>query len=50
MTLEDVLQELIQVLSSKGDGTISWEQVRQWPESAIEIFQDAGWIKPKEPA
>jgi hypothetical protein len=50
VTLEDVLQELIQVLSSKGDGTISWEQVRQWPESTIEIFQDAGWIKPKSPA
>ncbi len=50
MTLEDVLQELIQVVSSKGDGTISWEQVRQWPESTIEIFQDAGWIKPKSPA
>jgi len=50
MTLEDVLQELIQVLSSKGDGTISWEQVREWPESTIEIFQDAGWIKPKTPA
>jgi len=50
VTLEDVLQELIQVLCSKGGGTISWEQVRQWPESTIEIFHDAGWIKPKSPA
>lgn len=49
MTLEDVLQELIQVLGSKGDGTISWELVREWPEGAVEIFQNAGWIKPKEP-
>jgi integrase len=30
MTLEDVLQDLIQFLGSKGDGTISWEQVREW--------------------
>lgn len=50
MTLDDVLQELIQILSSKGDGTISWEQVREWPQSTIEIFQNAGWIKPKAPA
>jgi hypothetical protein len=50
MTFEDVLEELIQILSSKGDDTISWELVRQWPINAIEIFQDAGWIKPKESA
>jgi len=50
MTLEYVLQELIQVLSAKGDGTISWEQVRQWPKNAIKKFQDAGWIKTKESA
>jgi hypothetical protein len=50
MTFEDVVQELIENLSSKGDGTISWEQVRIWPQSAIEIFLNAGWIKPKPPA
>lgn len=50
MTLNDVLQELIQILSSKDDDTISWELVREWPKNAIEIFQSAGWIKPKESA
>ena len=47
MTLEDALQELIQILGSKNDNTISWELVREWPEEAIELFQNAGWIKPK---
>jgi hypothetical protein len=50
MTFQDVFQELIEILSSKGDGTISWEQVRQWPKNTIEIFQNAGWLKPKSPA
>lgn len=47
MILEDVLQELVKVLGSKNGGTISWELVREWPEEAIELFQSAGWIKPK---
>ena len=45
MTLDDVLQDMIQHLDSKGNGTIAWEQVREWPEGAVQIFQDAGWIK-----
>ena len=46
MTLDDVLSDLILRLSSKDDGTISWEQFREWPDGAVEIFQNAGWIKP----
>lgn len=47
MTLDDVLQDLIQHLDSQGDSTIAWEQVREWPEGAVEIFQNAGWIEAK---
>lgn len=50
MTLNDVLQDLIQHLETKGNNTIVWEQVRQWPEGAVEIFQNAEWIKPAAPA
>jgi hypothetical protein len=50
VTLEDVLQELIQVLGSKHDNTIPWDQVREWPKGALDLFQDAGLIKPKEAA
>ncbi|HUX90822.1 MAG TPA: hypothetical protein VMV48_09055 [Gallionellaceae bacterium] len=46
MTLQDVLQELIQRLGSGGDSTLAWEQVREWPKGAIEAFQKAGWIEP----
>jgi hypothetical protein len=50
MTLDDVLGDLILRIPPKDNGIISWEQVREWPEEAVEIFQNAGWIKPKEPA
>ena len=50
MTLDDVLGDLIFRIPPKDNGIISWEQVREWPEEAVEIFQNAGWIKPKEPA
>lgn len=50
MTLDDVLQELIQHMDSHGDGALAWEQVREWPEGAIKIFLNAGWIKSIEPA
>ncbi len=46
MTLEDVLQELIQRLGSGGDTVVAWEQVREWPAGAIAVFEKAGWIKP----
>lgn len=46
MTLEDVLQELIEQLGSGGNTTVAWEQVRYWPGGAIGVFQKAGWIKP----
>jgi len=46
MTLQEVLQELIQRLGSGGDTTLASEQVREWPKGAIEVFQKAGWIKP----
>lgn len=46
MTLEDVLQELIEQLGSGGDTNVAWEQVRHWPGGAISVFQKAGWIKP----
>jgi len=45
MTLQEVLQELIQRLGSGGDTVLAWEQVREWPKGAIEIFQKAGWIE-----
>ena len=50
MTLDDVLQDLVQRLGSQGDSIVAWEQVREWPEKAVEIFQNAGWIKTKAPA
>jgi hypothetical protein len=46
MTLEEVWEELIQRLGSGGDTTLTWEQVREWPKGAIDVFQEAGWIKP----
>ena len=46
MTLEDVLQELIERLGSGGDTTVAWEQVRHWPGGAIRVFEKAGWLKP----
>lgn len=50
MTLDDVLQDLIEHLEINGNNTITWEQVRQWPEDAVFIFQQTGWIKTKGPA
>ncbi len=50
MKLDDVLNDLTQTLGLKKGDTVSWEQIRQWPEGALEIFLNAGWIKPKEPA
>ena len=50
MTLDDVLQDLIQHLETNGNNTLAWEQVREWPEDAVFIFQDAGWIKPTAPS
>lgn len=46
MTLEDVLQELIERLGPGGDTTVAWEQVQHWPGGALGVFQKAGWIKP----
>jgi hypothetical protein len=50
MTLDDVLQDLIQHLEINRNITITFEQVRQWPKDAVFIFQQAGWIKTKAPA
>lgn len=50
MTLNDVLQDLIQHLESNRNSTLSWEHVREWPKRAIQAFQNAGWIKPTVPA
>lgn len=40
------------VPASRGnlEGDTTLDQVREWPEEAVEIFQNVGWIKPKEPA
>jgi hypothetical protein len=46
MTLEDVVRELVQCLGSDGDTTLTWEQVRAWPKGAVDVVQEAGWIKP----
>ena len=45
MTLEEVLDELIEQLESGGNTTVAFEQVRHWPSDAIGVFQNAGWIK-----
>lgn len=50
MTLHEVLQELIERLGAAGDTLLAWEQVREWPKGAIEIFQAAEWIAPREAA
>jgi hypothetical protein len=50
MTLDGVLQELIQCLAHDGDTLLSWDQVRQWPKGAVEVFQNAGWIVSAPPA
>ncbi len=50
MTLDEVLQELIQHLESGDKVNIGWEQMRYWPEGAIEIFQEAKWIAPSNSA
>lgn len=50
MMLEDVLRELIQRLGSGDDDAISWDQVRAWPEGALDVFLAAGWLKPMAPA
>lgn len=44
MSLDDVLNEIIECLSAQYDGVIGWEQVRWWPKDAIEIFRNAGWM------
>ena len=46
MTLDDVVQELIQLLAHDGDTLLPWEQVKRWPKGAVDIFQHAGWIIP----
>ena len=46
MTLDDVIQELIQLLAHDGDTLLSWEQVQRWPKGAVQVFQSAGWIVP----
>ena len=50
MTLEGVLQELIDLLSPGSDHIVAWEQVREWPPGTIDVFQKAGWIRPASPA
>ena len=50
MTLEGVLQELIDRLSPGSDHTVAWEQVREWPPGTIDVFQKAGWIRLASPA
>ena len=50
MTLEDVLRELLGCLDGAGEGLVIWEQVRRWPEGAVDVFIEAGWIKPAPPA
>jgi len=50
MTFDDVLEEVIYHLGSNRDSLLSWEQVREWPEGAMESFLDSGWIKPAVPA
>jgi hypothetical protein len=50
MTFQDTLQDLILRLGEGDGGILAWEQVREWPGGAVEIFELAGWIKLKDPA
>lgn len=45
MTLHEVLQELLRRLEPGGDPVITWEQMREWPKGALEVFHKAGWIE-----
>lgn len=49
-TPEDVLRELVQCLDDAGEFVIGWEQVRRWPEGAVEVFVEAGWTTAAMPA
>ncbi len=46
MTLPEVLQELVELVGSEGDTVLAWDQVRHWPNGAVETLQKAGWIEP----
>jgi hypothetical protein len=50
MTLEDVLLELTQYLGNEVTFIVGWDQIKYWPDGALEVFQDCGWIKPATPA
>lgn len=45
MTLEDAVRELLQCLGDDGDCLVPWEQVRRWPQRAVDAFQGAGWLR-----
>lgn len=44
MTLDAVLQELVQRLTREDDTIVAWEQVRDWPAGAIQAFEETGWL------
>lgn len=50
MTLQEVVHSLLLHLRIHGKGMLSWNQVQEWPEGAIAVFEEAGWIKPVEKA
>jgi hypothetical protein len=45
MTLEDAVRELLQCLGDDRDCVVPWEQVRRWPEGAVDALQGAGWLQ-----
>lgn len=50
MRLDNVLYDLIHSLESGTGQTLGWDQIREWPKGALDLFQETGWIKPKADA
>lgn len=45
MTLNDVLNELLNCLGIEDEYIVSWEQVQRWPLGAIQLLEKIGWLK-----
>lgn len=45
MNLQGVLHDLVDCLEADTDCALRWEQVREWPDGAVRVFQQAGWIR-----
>jgi len=51
MTLNDVLLSLLEAMDATGKThLVGWDTVQQWPEDALDRFQDAGILSAAKPA